>query len=47
VDDPGTRKEKQDSFAKCLRFIRGLAVQWPHVGRLVRAIVSRQIRPFH
>ncbi|KAE9366035.1 hypothetical protein N431DRAFT_495819 [Stipitochalara longipes BDJ] len=34
VDDPGTRKEKQDNFAKCLRFIRGLAVQWPHVGRI-------------
>jgi hypothetical protein len=38
VDDPGTRKEKQDCFAKCLRFIRGLAVQWPHVGRIVRII---------
>jgi hypothetical protein len=47
VDDPGTRKEKQDSFAKCLRFIRGLAVQWPHVGRIVRAIVSRQNRLLH
>jgi hypothetical protein len=42
VDDPGTRKEKQDCFAKCLRFIRGLAVQWPHVGRIVRIIHTEE-----
>jgi hypothetical protein len=40
VDDPGTRKEKQDNFAKCLKFIRGLAPQWPHVGRIVSSIFS-------
>ena len=35
VDDPITRKQRQDSFEKCLRFIRGFGGQWPHVGRIV------------
>jgi hypothetical protein len=35
VDDPITRQERQDSFEKCLRFIRGFGEQWPHVGRIV------------
>jgi len=36
VDDPGTRREKQDNFDKCLKFIRGFGEQWPHLGRIVR-----------
>ncbi|TVY27038.1 hypothetical protein LHYA1_G004755 [Lachnellula hyalina] len=34
VDDLARRKDKQDCFDKCLRFIRGFGAQWPHVGRI-------------
>jgi hypothetical protein len=43
VDDPGTRREKQDAFDKCLQFIRSLAVQWPHVGRIVSKILNSKV----
>jgi penicillin-binding protein-related factor A (putative recombinase) len=39
VDDPITRQERQDSFEKCLRFIRGFGEQWPHVGRIVSNVL--------
>jgi hypothetical protein len=39
VDDPITRQERQDSFEKCLHFIRGFGGQWPHVGRIVSNVL--------
>ena len=36
VEDTVVRKEKQASFAKCMKFIRGFGEQWPHVSRVVR-----------
>lgn len=38
VDDPGTRREKQDNFDKCLKFIRGFGEQWPHLGRIANKL---------
>lgn len=35
ADDPGTRREKQDNFDKCLKFILGFGQQWPHLERIV------------
>lgn len=35
VDDPGKRKDKQTNFNKCLKFIRILGLEWPHVERIV------------
>jgi hypothetical protein len=29
------RKEKHLNFAKCLKFIRDIGEQWPHVARIV------------
>jgi hypothetical protein len=40
VDDPITRQERQDSFGKCLHFIRGFGEQWPHVGRIVSNLLE-------
>ncbi|KAG4440375.1 hypothetical protein IFR05_004168 [Cadophora sp. M221] len=38
VEDPGTRREKQDNFDKCLKFIRGFGEQWPHLGRIANKL---------
>lgn len=46
VDDPDTRKVKQESFDKCLGFIRALGVQWPHVGRIVSKMSFHQAVSF-
>jgi hypothetical protein len=40
VEDMSKRKEKQDHFEKCLKFIRGFGPYWPHVGRIVRVQIS-------
>ncbi|PBP22833.1 hypothetical protein BUE80_DR006239 [Diplocarpon rosae] len=37
-EDPGTRREKQDSFDRCLQFIRGFGDQWPHLGRIANKL---------
>jgi hypothetical protein len=35
VDDMSKRREKQDHFEKCLKFIRKFGSYWPHVARIV------------
>lgn len=33
--DPSKRAEKQGEFAKCLKFVRLIGEQWPHMARIV------------
>jgi hypothetical protein len=35
VVNPVTRREKEESFNKCLAFVRGLGEEWPHLSRIV------------
>ncbi|KAK6587513.1 hypothetical protein PZA11_000803 [Diplocarpon coronariae] len=37
-EDAETRREKQDSFERCLKFIRGFGDQWPHLGRIANKL---------
>jgi hypothetical protein len=36
----GLRKEKQFNFSKCLKFVRDMGEQWPHIARIVRPLIA-------
>jgi len=38
VDDNARRRNKQECFEKCLKFIQSFGAQWPHLGRIVSGI---------
>lgn len=40
ITDPSKRKEKQCNFAKCLKFVRVIGQQWPHMAIIVSASIS-------
>jgi hypothetical protein len=41
-DNPTARQEHQIKFEKCLGFIRGFENEWPHIARMVSALILRQ-----
>ncbi|KAG9229599.1 fungal-specific transcription factor domain-containing protein, partial [Amylocarpus encephaloides] len=40
LGDLSKRREKKESFEKCLKFIRGFGRSWPHVGRIASKLSS-------
>jgi hypothetical protein len=36
TEDSETRRSKQERFEDCVKFVRGLGLQWPHMAQLVR-----------